>query len=129
MLTVEIVTPYGEFFKGETSRVIARAQEGDLAVLPGMAAITTPLQIGTVRIQLENKEELVTVSGGYLSNDNNRLVIVTEAAEWSSDIDIERAKKALARAEERMRAPGENTDVQRAELALKRALNRINHAE
>lgn len=128
MFTVEIVTPFGEFAKLEAERVVARAQEGDLAVLSNMIPLTTPLQIGRIKILTPEGEKTVTVSGGYMYNENNHLTIVTEAAEWADQIDIKRAEAALQRAEERMRIKSEDLDVKRAEIALKRALNRINNA-
>lgn len=126
MLELEIVTPDRSFFSGEVEMVIARGQEGDLAVMENRSPITTPLKIGKIRIFEAGKERVASICEGYMSVLNNKVTIVTHSAEWPEEIDIERAERALKRAEERLKNKPEGLDVMRAKLAIKRALNRIN---
>lgn len=128
MLQLKIVTPEGLFFSEEVRMVIGRGIEGDLAILKNRSPITTPLKIGPLRVFKEEEERLASVVSGYLSALDNEVTIVTDAAEWSDEIDIERAEKAKERAERRLANRPEGLDVARAELALKRAINRINCA-
>jgi F-type H+-transporting ATPase subunit epsilon len=125
MFHLDIVTPYRQFFSEEVEMVIVRGLEGDLAILSGKSPITTPLRIGKIRIFQEGVERIAAVVDGYISVIDDKTTIVTEAAEWPDEIDIERAKKAKERAENRMRQEKQTTDIDRAELALKRALNRL----
>lgn len=126
MFHLEIVTPERLFFSEEVERVIVRGIEGDLAILKNKSPITTPLKIGEVRIKQDGKERIAAVVDGYISVADNRATIVTEAAEWPDEIDVERAEKAKARAEERLREKPAGLDTARAELALSRAINRLN---
>lgn len=72
----------------------------------------------------------MAVSGGFLEVRPDQVTILAQAAETSEQIDVERAKRAKERAEERLRAQNQdNIDFKRAELALKRAINRISVAE
>ncbi len=125
MFHLDIVTPDRPFFSGDVEMVIIRGIEGDLAILSGRAPITTPLKIGKVRIFQNGEERVAAVVDGYISVVDNKTTIVTEAAEWPEEIDIERAKAAKERAEELLKNRRDNIDVHRAELALQRALNRL----
>lgn len=125
MFHLDIVTPDRLFFSEEVEMVIVRGIEGDLAILKGRAPVTTPLQICKVRIFQNGQERVAAVVDGYISVAENKTTIVTEAAEWPEEIDIERAKAAKERAEERLKNQRDGLDIQRAELALQRAINRL----
>ncbi len=80
-------------------------------------------------LQLKNadgKSEFVAVSGGFIEVRPDKISILAPSAEVASSIDLARAKEAKTRAEERLKAKKDEIDFQRAELALKRAINRIN---
>ena len=105
--------------------VIVRGIEGDLAILKNRAPITTPLKIGQVRITQDGEERIAAVVDGYISVMDNKATIVTEAAEWPDEIDVERAEEAKERAKKLLDSKSDGLDSIRAELALKRAINRI----
>ncbi|MGO1468539.1 MAG: ATP synthase F1 subunit epsilon [Tissierella sp.] len=121
---LDIVTPDRSFFSEDIDSVIVRGLEGDLAVLKGRTPIVTPLRIGKVRIFQDDTERIATVSDGYISAVNDNVTIVTDAAEWPEEIDIDRAEAAKKRAEERL-DKSEDVDFVRAEAALKRSINRL----
>ena len=108
--------------------VNAKAQSGELGVLPGHIPMVAPLEIGVVRLKKGNATELVAVSGGFLEVRPDRVTILAQAAERAEDIDVARAKAAKERAERRLQAKQGDIDYNRAELALRRALNRLNVA-
>ncbi|MGG3739285.1 F0F1 ATP synthase subunit epsilon [Aeribacillus pallidus] len=125
-LTVSIVTPDGPVYESDVEMVSAKAQSGELGILPGHIPMVAPLQIGAVRLKKGGNTELVAVSGGFLEVRPDKVTILAQAAEKASDIDVERAKAAKERAERRLQAKQDDIDFKRAELALKRAMNRIN---
>ncbi|WP_313757447.1 F0F1 ATP synthase subunit epsilon [Tissierella sp.] len=125
MLYLDIVTPDKPFFSDEVEMVIVRGIEGDMAILEGRAPITTPLKIGKVRIFQNGEEKVAAVVDGYISVVDNKTTIVTEAAEWPHEIDVERAEAAKERAENLLKSEKDNIDIERAELALRRAINRL----
>lgn len=124
-LHLQIVTPNKSFFNEEVDMVIVRGMEGDLAILKDRAPIATPLKIGKVRIFQKDSEKVAAVVDGYITVLDNKATIVTDAAEWPEEIDIERARSAKERAESRLEKRQDNIDILRAEAALKRALNRL----
>lgn len=125
---LEIVTPEKSFFYEEVDMVIVRGIEGDLAVLKDRAPLITPLSIGKIRIFKDEKERVAAVVDGYVSVGKDKTTIITDAAEWCEEIDVERAEEAKARAERLLKEKPQGLDVARAEMALKRAINRLDVA-
>lgn len=124
-LHLEIVTPEKAFFNDDIDMVIVRGIEGDLAILKNRAPIATPLKIGMIKIIKDDMERVASVLDGYITFIDNKATIVTDAAEWPGDIDVERAQSAKERAEKILEKKESATDLSRAEYALKRAINRI----
>jgi len=127
-IKVSIVTPNGPVYESDVEMVIAKAQSGELGILPGHIPTVAPLAIGAVRLKKagSKQEDLVAVSGGILEVRPEQVTILAQAAEKAEDIDVERAHRAKERAEQRMREQkAEDTDFRRAELALQRAINRL----
>ncbi len=84
-----------------------------------------PLKIGKVRIFQNDSERVAAVVDGYITALDNRITIVTDAAEWPDEIDVERAQAAKERAEARLKQEKSNIDTTKVEAALKRAINRL----
>ncbi|WP_084244270.1 F0F1 ATP synthase subunit epsilon [Planomicrobium okeanokoites] len=125
-ITVNIVTPDGPVYDSEVSMVIAVTASGEMGVLPGHIPTVAPLGIGAVRLKKENSTELVAVSGGFLEIRPEKVTILAQSAERATDIDLARAQESAKRAEALLQAKKDEVDFKRAELALKRAMNRIN---
>lgn len=128
-LHVEVVTAERELYSGEATLVSAPGSEGQLGILPKHAAMLALLKEGELRIELNDAEEPIFVSGGFLEVSDNRVIVLADTAEHAEEIDEARAQEARRRAEERL-AQGE-TEQNRAELqgALARAIQRIHVAE
>lgn len=125
---LEIVTPDRKFFEEEVDMVIVRGVEGDLGILRGRAPLVTPLDIGRIKIKKDGKTRIAAIAGGYVEVTKERTTIISDSAEWPEEIDVTRAKEAKQRAEERLKRR-DNIDVARAEIALRKAVNRIRIAE
>ena len=125
-ITVNIVTPDGPVYDSEVSMVIAVTATGEMGVLPGHIPTVAPLGIGAVRLKKENSTELVAVNGGFLEIRPEKVTILAQSAERATDIDLARAQESAKRAEALLQANKDEIDFKRAELALKRAMNRIN---
>ena len=91
--------------------------------------MVAPLEIGAVRLKKDGKTELVAVSGGFLEVRPEQVTILAQAAEKAGTIDLARAQAAKARAEQRLSEHQEAVDSERAENALRRAVNRIQIAQ
>ncbi len=99
-------------------------KKGMFEMLVNHAPIMSALEIGRVKIRLEDdSEELYAIGGGFLELSNNSLTILAESAEPVSEIDVERAQKARDQASEQIKK--KTTDREEAEKALARAENRL----
>ena len=125
-ITVNIVTPDGPVYDSEVSMIIAVTATGEMGVLPGHIPTVAPLGIGAVRLKKENSTELVAVNGGFLEIRPEKVTILAQSAERATEIDLARAQESAKRAEALLQTKKDEVDFQRAELALKRAKNRIN---
>lgn len=125
-MQLRIVTPTGELYNDTADMVIMRGKDGDLGVLKGHQPLVTVLDYGILKIKNSDKELNATVFGGFVDVQPTCVTILTDSAEWVENIDINRAKEAKKRAEERLLAKQSNIDIARAELSLKRAMIRIN---
>ncbi len=124
---VNIVTPDGPVYDSEVTMVVAKTTSGEIGVLAGHIPMVAPLAISAVKLKKQDgSQEVVAINGGFIEVRPEKISILGPAAEVASSIDVARAKAALARAEQRIQAKNDEVDFKRAELALKRALNRIN---
>lgn len=127
-LKVNIVTPDGPVYDADIEMVSVRAESGELGILPGHIPTVAPLKIAAVRLKKDGQTELVAVSGGIVEVRPDHVTILAQTAETSEQIDKERALAAKRRAEERLQKQTPDVDIIRAELALKRAINRLDVA-
>ena len=104
-LQVELVSPERILYSGEADMVIARTVGGgDIAFLPGHAPFVGALEIATVTLRTAQGDELVAVHGGFVEVSNDTVTILSDVAELSSQIDVERAREAKDKAEQRLQA-------------------------
>ncbi|MCZ2823961.1 MULTISPECIES: F0F1 ATP synthase subunit epsilon [unclassified Modestobacter] len=122
-LQVELVAVEKMLWSGEASMVIARTTEGELGVLPGHSPLLGELAPGgVVRIRTESGEDLVVAAhGGFLSVTERGVSILAETAEISTDIDVERAREALRRAEQAGDDPEALAAARRAQSRIRAA--------
>ena len=99
-IRVELVSAERRVWSGEASIVLARTTDGDLGVMANHTPTFGVLVNGVVTIRTENEGEVkAAVHGGFLSVSDNRVSILAEIAELGTEIDVNRAKDALARAQ------------------------------
>lgn len=124
-LSLKIITPSRNMFEGEVDMVVMRTKSGDVGILHGHQPMVTILDYGVLTIKNDGEDKLAAILGGFAEVNSEGMSILTDAAEWSNEIDIVRAQQAKERAEARLKNTQANIDIQRAELALKRALVRL----
>lgn len=129
---LEVVTPAESVVSEEAQIVVAPGSLGEFGVLAGHTPFLTTLKVGTIRYTDSNgKERYVFVSSGFAEALPDKVTVLAESAERRQDIDIDRAKAAMERAQKRIEeaAAKENVDSVRAQAALERAMQRIRLAE
>ena len=124
-LRLDIVTPDKVVLNAEVDYVGAEGVDGQFGLLPQHAPMLTALKVGDLYYRQGNETHWVFVAGGFAQISDNKVTVLAESAELASDIDVERAQAAKARAEQRLAEPKPEIDIIRAELALARARARI----
>jgi F-type H+-transporting ATPase subunit epsilon len=127
-IQVSIVTPDGPVYEKDVEMVSVKAESGEMGILPGHISTVAPLQISPVRLKNGNTTDYVAVNGGFIEIRPDKVTILAPSAEQASNIDAHRANEAKRRAEQRLQDKQAHVDFKRAELALKRASNRLNVA-
>ncbi|MEJ8553964.1 F0F1 ATP synthase subunit epsilon [Tepidibacter sp. Z1-5] len=122
--SVEIVTPDKKFFEGTAEMVVVRTINGDVGILKNHASYVAPLDIGLLKLKKNGSFKEASVAGGFIQVDKEKTTILTEAAEWADQIDVQRANKAKEEAEAKIKSADEK-EVKLAKVDLKKAINRI----
>jgi F-type H+-transporting ATPase subunit epsilon len=126
-LSLRVLTPEGAVFDDLAYMVIAPSVEGEVGILPRHTPFIAFLRYGELRVKLLDDEEIVfATTEGYMSVEEDRVLVLVEQAERAEDIDVDRAQVALERAEAALADAGSD-EVARvaAESARRRAENRM----
>ena len=122
-IEINIITPTTTFEYTNVDYLRAPSTEGLFGVLPGHISAIIALDIGEVKITNNNKSLYFATSGGFADISNNKVVLVLETAEESSQIDLKRAEQSLDRSKKYLDDKSNNLD--RAFDSIRRAKNRI----
>lgn len=122
---LRVITPDRVFYEGQISMVEFNTTEGEVGILPGHIPMTVILKPGIMYIQEAEGEKEAALHAGFAEILPDSVTILAEIVEWPDEIDEGRAEAAKERAEERLRNRTAETDVVRAEIALQKAIARI----
>ncbi len=126
---LEIVTPEKKVVDTAVEDVQIPAKSGYLGVLPGHAPLIAELAVGEISFHDASGESRLAVAWGFVEVLPDKVTILAETAERPSEIDVDRARKSKARAEQMLTSGDMNVDVDRALDSLHRAETRIEVAE
>ncbi len=126
---LEIVTPERKFFSDEVEMVILRTPEGEMGILEGHVPMVVAVDIGPVKIKKNGEWQEAVLTEGFMEVKQDKTIILTDTAEWPSEIDVNRAKAAKQRAEERLQRQISQIEYSRSKAALSRALARLRVAK
>lgn len=128
-LLLEVVTPDRLLLSRQVDEVIAPGTNGEFGVLPGHCHFLSTLKIGELRYRVGEETFFMSVLWGFAEVTPHKVTILAEIAEKAEDIDLERAKAAVARAEERLQRGGLPSEVEEARVSLEKARLRQKMAE
>ena len=122
---LEIVTPEKKLVDTLAAEVQIPGKNGYLGVLPGHAPLITELAVGEITFHAGAAEQRLAVAWGFAEVLPDKVTILAETAERPSEIDVERARKAKERAEQRLASGDPKIDVERSLDALHKAETRL----
>jgi F-type H+-transporting ATPase subunit epsilon len=126
---LEIVTPEKKVVDTAASEVQIPGKNGYLGILPGHAPLITELAVGEITFRTGAEEQRLALAWGFAEVLPDKVTILAETAERPSEIDVERARKAKAHAEELLSSGDPSVDVERSLNALRKAETRLEVAE
>jgi F-type H+-transporting ATPase subunit epsilon len=129
-IRLEVVTPEASVVSEDVQIVVASGSLGEFGVLIGHTPFLTTLKMGVLRYKAaDGVEKCIFISSGFAEVLPDKVTVLAESAERKRDIDIERVKEAIKRAQERLASKRPDINYERAKAALQRALHRISVAE
>ena len=127
---LEIVTPKGKLYSNDVEFVLARTTEGDMGILANHAPFVAGLTVGEMVVsETKGKEIPYYVSGGFLEINSNKVIVLVDEAMLASEIDLEKAKKEVALAEEKLKKLSEDKNLILTQKTLHEALVKVSIAE
>ena len=129
MFKLKIVSPDREFYCGDVDMVEMVTTEGEIGVLKGHIPLTAVAAPGILKIHEEEGIKEAVLIDGIIRVMQDNVTILAEDCNWPEEIDLNRAKEAKIRAERRLKGEEEGANLDRAELALRRSIARINAVE
>jgi F-type H+-transporting ATPase subunit epsilon len=125
-MRLQIITPSRAVLDETVDSVILKTVTGDMGVLYDHEPVVSLLTYGVLRYKQDGIEKKATIMSGFAEITKDKVMILTDSSELQNEIDVPRAEASKQRAESRMNK--QEFDRQRAEIALKKALIRINLA-
>lgn len=124
--SLQVATPERVVLARRITSLVGPGVEGYLGILARHAPLIAALDIGKLKLTLEDgREELLAIGGGFLEVSRDGVTVLGDTAELAEEIDTERARQARDRALERLNGKAKEPDIDSTRLALQRALNRL----
>ena len=121
---LEIVTPTQILESENVSYARCPGIDGLFGIMSGHREAIIALDLGEIKITSDNKDAYYATSGGFVEITKNKINLLVETIEKSTDIDKDRAEASFKRAQGRLKS-NDDIDFKRAETAMVRALNRL----
>ena len=128
LFRLEIISPDKMFYTNDVVMAEYNTTEGEVGIYAGHIPMTQIITPGQLTITEEGGQKIAALLSGFVEITPEKVTILAEAVEWPENIDVERAREARIRAERRISSGQEDIDLARAELALKKALIRLDVA-
>lgn len=125
VMKLQIITPEERFYEGDVSMVELTTTEGNIGIYPNHIPLTAVVSPGVLKIHEDSGVKEAALMSGFITILPDTVTIMAEVVEWPDEIDYKRAEEARARAERRLASSDANLNTLRAEMALKRALVRL----
>lgn len=125
ILNLRIMAPNRIVWNSEIQEIILSTNSGQIGILPNHAPLLTALDIGIVKIRLEEQWSTMALMGGFAMIENNQMTILVNEAEKASEIDLQEAQETFRKAKINLAQSEGKKQIIEANLAFKRAQARL----
>ena len=126
---LKIATPDGHVFDGNAEGILVRTSGGDVEIMAGHEDYFATLGTGRAKLTVGGTARAAASSGGFISVRGGECSMVATTFEFADEIDLNRARRAKANAEEAIKRAESDKALAVAKAKLLRAISRINVAE
>lgn len=124
-MRLKIITHERVVFDEDVDEIYTKAIDGEIGILNNHVPLMAALDVGVTKTVKSGNVKYFTTMGGVLQFKDDEALILTTTAECGEEIDVTRAKEAMARAQARLAEVEAETDAKRAEAAVARAMARL----
>jgi F-type H+-transporting ATPase subunit epsilon len=124
-IELEVATPERMLVREQVTEVQLPGKDGYMGILPGHAPLLSQLGIGYLSYMAGGRKRYLSVHGGFVEVLPDHVRVLAELAEKAEEIDVERARRAMQRAQEQMMNPALGVDPGAALEAMARAQARL----
>lgn len=122
---LRVVTAERDFYNDEVERIVVRTTEGDVGILANHVPYVAALGIGGLKIVQNGTSRTAAITGGFVEVGKDGTTVLARTCEWADEIDINRAREAAERAKAELQRKLSEQEHDRADVKLKKAINRI----
>lgn len=126
---LRVIAPERNFYEDDVEMIELNTTEGEIGILPEHIPLTTIVAPGILRIMKDGEVREAALHDGFMEVQKHSVTILAESCEWPEEIDVNRANEAKIRAERRIKSGDAAMNLNRAEIALKRSLIRLDLAD
>jgi len=125
-IKIKIISPDRIFYEDEVDLIVISTTEGEMGLLYDHEPVTGIIDTTVVLIRKGEEEKRAAIHGGFVEVQPTSVTILADSSEWPDEIDVERAEESKKRAKQRLiDSNASNLNITRANIALQKALNRI----
>ena len=128
-MTLDVVTPNGQVFSDTVDSVILEGTDGELGILPEHVPFFTSLKVSVLSYTKGSQKDFLAVMGGFVDINNNKVTVLSSAAEKATDIDVMRAKQDKEKAEQEVMRKAGDVDFAKAEREVIKSIARLRAVE
>lgn len=123
---VSILAADKAFYEGECESLVIPTSNGQYGILANHCNLLGAIVPGMLEYKLPDSEpKLASVSSGIFKMEDNRLMILIDSIERPEEIDANRAKEQMIKAQEALLQKMSRQEYYSTQIRLARAMNRI----
>lgn len=127
--TLKIIASASTFYQGDCESLILPTSDGQYGILAYHEPVVVAIRMGEMRFQVGGEWRDVVIGDGFARVRNNSVTILADSAERPEDVDENRAREAMQRAQERLQHQASMREYYDNKIALGRAMTRLRAAQ
>lgn len=112
-LTVRVISPDKTVWDDSAEEVILPSTTGQLGILTGHTPLLSALEIGVMRVRMNNDWTAIALMGGFAEVEDNEVTVLVNGGEIGAEIDRESARSSFSQAQASLQKAEQGDDKQK----------------